>query len=145
MKQIGVNNGEMSCLFFHLFLMIHGAWTSLKMVTSSLDLFCVFLQLGGMGMGMGTGYDFGLGAFAPFQGIVNTLHTLHWQPPSKHGGQLPGFEIHRVQEHTHTLSLSISFLYKNMPPLQNDTPRDSYMKWDVVVPGWVVFITKHKW
>jgi len=97
------------------------------------------------GDGEGAGCDFGLGAFAPFQCIVNILHTLHWQPPSKHGGQLPGFEVHRVQEHTHTHTLSLSFLYKNMPPLQIKHPEILNMKWDVVVPGWVVFITKHKW
>jgi hypothetical protein len=142
MKQIRMNKGEMSCLFFHLFLMIHGAWTSLKMVTSSMDLFCVFLQLGGMGRGRGV--TLGWVLLHHFN-VLSTFCTLcTGSRPQNMGVSCQGLRSTECKN-THTLSLSLSFLYKNMPPLQIKHPEILNMKWDVVVPGWVVFITKHKW
>jgi hypothetical protein len=108
MKQIRVNKGEMSCLFFHL---------SLDEFEDGDEFIGLVLCVSSTwGDGEGVGCDFGLGAFATFQGIINTLHTLHWQPPSEHVSQLPGFEIHGVQEHTHTHSLSLSLSYTRTCP-----------------------------
>jgi hypothetical protein len=93
--------------------------------------------------GWGRGMTLGWGLLHHFK-VLSTLCTLcTGSHPQNMGVSCQGLRSTECKNtHTHTLSL---FLIQEHAPIANDTPRDSYIKWDVVVPGWVVFIPKHKW